>query len=44
MHRCRLALNLLRVEETAKVGLRAKRLKAAWSIDSLAKVLAHLAA
>ena len=39
----RLALNLLRQEETATVGLKAKRLKAAWSTDYLAKILAHLA-
>ena len=44
MHRCRLALNLLRQEEMAKVWVRANRLKAAWSTDSVAKILAHLAA
>ncbi len=39
----RLALNLLRREESARVGAKAKRLKAAWSTDYLGKLLAHLA-
>ena len=34
-----IALNLLRQEKTAKVGVKAKRLKAAWDNDYLLKVL-----
>ena len=34
-----IALNLLRQEKTAKVGVKAKRLKAAWNNDYLLKVL-----
>jgi predicted transposase YbfD/YdcC len=36
-----LALNLLKRESSAKVGIKAKRLKAGWSLDYLLKVLAH---
>jgi hypothetical protein len=32
------ALNLLRQNKTAKVGIKAKRLKAEWSHDNLLKV------
>jgi hypothetical protein len=35
----RYALNLLRRESTARVGIKAKRLKAGWSDDYLAAVL-----
>jgi hypothetical protein len=35
-----LALNLLRRETTAKVGIKARRLKAAWDDDYCLKVLA----
>jgi hypothetical protein len=35
----RFALNLLRRESTARVGIKAKRLKAGWSTDYLAAVL-----
>jgi predicted transposase YbfD/YdcC len=34
-----IALNLLKQEQTAKLGIKAKRLKAAWDQDYLLKVL-----
>src|SRR5262249_30459585 len=37
----RLALNLLKTEKTAKVGVRAKRLKAAWDNNYLLKILSN---
>ena len=37
------ALNLPRQDEATEVGLRAKRLKAAWSTDYLGRLLAYLA-
>ncbi len=35
-----IAMNLLRKEQTMKIGMRTKRLKAGWSDDYLAKVFA----
>ena len=37
----RLALNLLKQEESAKVGIKAKRKKAGWDYDYLLRVLSH---
>jgi len=34
-----IALNLLKQEQTTKIGIKAKRLKAAWDQDYLLKVL-----
>ncbi len=34
-----IAVNLLKQEQTAKIGIKAKRLKAAWDEDYLLKVL-----
>lgn len=38
-----IALNLLKKEDTAKIGIKNKRLKAGWDEDYLEKVLAGLA-
>ena len=35
----RIALNLLKKEQTVKIGIQAKRLKAGWNHDYLLKVL-----
>ena len=37
----RLALNLLKQEESAEVGIKAKRKKAGWDYDYLLRVLSH---
>ena len=37
----RLALNLLKQEQSAKVGIKAKRKKAGWDYDYLLRVLSH---
>ena len=37
-----IALNLLKQEQTAKMGIKTKRLKAAWDEDYLFKVLSNL--
>ena len=37
----RLALNLLKQESTARVGIKAKRKKAGWDHDYLLKVLSQ---
>lgn len=40
---CRMSLNLLKAEKTAKVGLATKRLMCGWDTDYLLKVLMNLA-
>ena len=36
-----IALNLLRQEKSARIGIKAKRLKTAWSTDYFQRVLGH---